>query len=36
MNVLDKVNQRYLNNSAFLWEQEKDEKWAMRRNLLTP
>ena len=36
MNVLDKINQRYGSDSAFFMAQGIDEKWAMRRKLLTP
>ncbi|WP_025566086.1 Y-family DNA polymerase [Psychromonas sp. SP041] len=36
MNVLDNINQRYGTNSAFFIAQGIAEKWAMRRNLLTP
>jgi len=36
MNVLDSINQRYGNNSAFFATQGIQENWAMRRELLTP
>jgi len=36
MNVLDKINQRYGSDSAFFMAQGIDEKWSMRRELLTP
>ena len=36
MNVLDQINQRYGSDSAFLAAQGIDEKWSMRRALLTP
>lgn len=36
MKVLDNINQRYGRDSAFFVAQGIDEKWAMRRELLTP
>lgn len=36
MNVLDNINQRYGSNSAFFMAQGIEEKWSMRRDLLTP
>jgi DNA polymerase V len=36
MNVLDKINQRFGTDSAFFVAQGIDEKWSMRRELLTP
>lgn len=36
MNVLDKINQRYGRDSAFFVAQGIDEKWSIRRQLLTP
>lgn len=36
MNVLDNINQRYGNDSAFFAAQGMNEPWAMRRELLTP
>ena len=36
MNVLDNINQRYGNDSAFFAAQGVNESWSMRRELLTP
>ena len=36
MNVLDKINQRYGSDSAFFVSAGIDERWSMRRELLTP
>ena len=36
MNTMDKINQRYGSDSVFLVAQGIDEKWRMRRDLLTP
>ncbi|WP_137297662.1 Y-family DNA polymerase [Psychromonas sp. SP041] len=36
MNVLDKINERYGKDSAFFVAQGTQEKWGMRRDLLTP
>ncbi|SGZ09518.1 DUF4113 domain-containing protein [Moritella viscosa] len=36
MQVFDKLNQRYGNNTVFLGAQGTEQKWAMRRKMLTP
>lgn len=36
MQVLDNINQRYGNDSAFIAAQGTEQKWAMRRQLLSP
>jgi len=36
MGVLDKINEWYGTNSAFFTAQGIDEKWLMRRELLSP
>ena len=36
MEVFDKINQRYGNDCAFFAAQGLDQKWLMRRDLLTP
>jgi len=36
MQVFDKLNQRYGNNTVFLGAQGTEQKWAMHRKMLTP
>jgi DNA polymerase V len=36
MKVMDNINQKYGTDTALLASQGTDEKWAMRRQFLTP